>query len=75
VLLDGARRPVPVIRQVPAVCGIYCATADPVNVVIAETAAGRRILGVVDGALPTGIETGSDVPVPTALVRQFGDKF
>jgi uncharacterized protein len=47
----------PVIRQVPAVCGIYCATADRVDVVIADTSAGRRILGVVDGAHPRGIET------------------
>ena len=51
----------PVIRQVPEVCGIYCATANPVEVVIAETATGRGILGVVDGARPKGIESERDV--------------
>jgi adenosine/AMP kinase len=64
----------PVIRQVPEVCGIYCATANPVDVVIAETAMGRGILGVVDGARPRGIETEDDVAARKALLRELGYK-
>jgi hypothetical protein len=64
----------PVIRQVPEVCGIYCATSNPVDVVLAETATGRGILGVVDGARPQGIETDSDVAARRAFLRQIGYK-
>jgi uncharacterized protein len=64
----------PVIRQVPEVCGIYCATSNPVEVVIAETAPGRGILGVVDGSRPKGVETESDVTARKALLRQIGYK-
>ena len=64
----------PVIRQVPEVCSIYCATANPVDVVIAETATGRGILGVVDGARPRGVETEGDVAARKALLRQLGYK-
>jgi adenosine/AMP kinase len=64
----------PVIRQVPEVCGIYCATANPVEVIIAETATGRGILGVVDGARPRGIETEGDVAARRAFLRQLGYK-
>jgi uncharacterized protein len=64
----------PVIRQVPEVCGIYCATSNPVEVVIAETATGRGILGVVDGSRPKGVETESDVTARKALLRQLGYK-
>jgi hypothetical protein len=64
----------PVIRQVPEVCGIYCATSNPVEVIVAETATGRGILGVVDGARPKGIETENDVAARKALLRQLGYK-
>ena len=64
----------PVIRQIPEVCGIYCATANSVDVVIAETATGRGILGVVDGARSSGIETESDVAERKGLLRSFGYK-
>jgi adenosine/AMP kinase len=64
----------PVIRQVPEVCGIYCATANGVEVVIAETATGRGILGVIDGACPKGVETEEDVAARKALLRQIGYK-
>ncbi len=65
----------PVIRQVPEVCGIYCATANSVEVIIAESATGRGILGVIDGAGPKGVETESDVAARKALLRQLGYKF
>jgi adenosine/AMP kinase len=64
----------PVIRQVPEVCGIYCATSNPIEVVVAETATGRGILGVVDGSPPKGVETESDVAARKALLRQLGYK-
>ena len=49
------------VKLVPEVCRIYCATANPVQVIVAETAAGRGILGVIDGAPPLGVETEADV--------------
>ena len=65
----------PAIRQVPEVCGIYCATANAVEVIMAETGLGRGILGVVDGSSPKGIEQESDIADRKALLRQFGYKF
>ncbi len=64
----------PVIRQVPEVCGIYCATANPVEVILAQTAEGRGILGVVDGLSPKGTEQESDISDRKALLRRFGYK-
>jgi adenosine/AMP kinase len=64
----------PVIRQVPEVCHIYCATANPVEVILAETPQGRGILGVVDGLKPRGIEQEADVSARKALLRRFGYK-
>ena len=64
----------PVIRQVPEVCNIYCATANAVEVILAETEQGRGILGVVDGQSPKGVEQESDIPKRKALLRQFGYK-
>ena len=64
----------PMIRQVPEVCGIYCATANPVEVIVAQTDQGRGILGVVDGSSPKGIEQESDIQNRKALLRQFGYK-
>jgi hypothetical protein len=62
------------LKLVPEVCGIYCATANPVEVVIAETAQGRGVLGVIDGAPPLGIETDDDVVVRREFLRTFGYK-
>lgn len=64
----------PAIRQVPEVCGVYCATANPVEVILAETAQGRGILGVVDGQASKGIEQEADITARKALLRQFGYK-
>ncbi|MCP9469945.1 MAG: adenosine-specific kinase [Nitrospira sp.] len=64
----------PSVRQVPEVCHIYCATANPVEVVLAETEQGRGILGVVDGLKPKGIEQEADVASRKVLLRQFGYK-
>jgi len=62
------------IKAVPEVCGIYCATANPVEVVIAETDAGRGILGVIDGVKSKGIETEADIAARKQLLRKFGYK-
>ncbi len=62
------------IKQVPEVCRIYCATANPVEVVLAETPQGRAILGVVDGGRPLGVETDEDVSARHDLLRAIGYK-
>ena len=46
------------IREIPEVCSIFCATANPVEVIVAETEQGRGILGVIDGSPPKGVEDG-----------------
>lgn len=62
------------VKNVPEVCRIFCATANPVEVVVAETEQGRAILGVVDGRSPLGVETEQDVAERKALLRRFGYK-
>jgi adenosine/AMP kinase len=62
------------LKQVPEVCRIYCATANPVEVVLAGTGQGRAILGVVDGSSPKGVECEDDVAARNALLRQLGYK-
>ncbi len=62
------------IKQCPEVCNIYCATANPVEVILAETTQGRGILGVVDGFSPKGIEKSEDVKARQELLRNIGYK-
>jgi uncharacterized protein len=62
------------VKLVPEVCRIYCATANPVQVIVGETAAGRGILGVVDGGSPLGVESEADVAARKQLLRQIGYK-
>ncbi len=62
------------VKMCPEVCRVYCATANPVEVIIAETEQGRGILGVVDGEPPVGIETDEDVKQRKELLRNFGYK-
>jgi adenosine/AMP kinase len=62
------------VKNVPEVCQIYCATANPVEVVVAETEQGRGILGVVDGVKTKGIETEADVRVRKDFLRRIGYK-
>ncbi|WP_043734754.1 adenosine-specific kinase, partial [Nocardia asiatica] len=59
------------VRQVPEVCGIFCATANPVEVLIAETELGRAIIGVVDGFVPLGVENAEDQAARRQLLRQI----
>lgn len=62
------------IKLVPEVCRIYCATANPVQVIVAETGAGRGILGVIDGGAPLGVEEEQDVTARRELLRTIGYK-
>jgi len=62
------------IKAVPEVCHIYCATANPVEVLVAETALGRAVLGVVDGNVPMGVESPADERARRTLLRDIGYK-
>lgn|SRR5579859_626332 len=62
------------VKLVPEVCRIYCATANPVQVLVAETAAGRGIIGVIDGGSPLGVEDEAAVAARKLLLRQLGYK-
>jgi hypothetical protein len=62
------------IKDVPEVCNIFCATANPVEVIVAETGQGRGILGVIDGDQPNGVEAAPDVEWRHGLLRKIGYK-
>lgn len=62
------------LKMVPEVCRIYCATANPLEVIVAETDLGRAVLGVVDGLPPAGVETDEDEATRKHLLREFGYK-
>jgi hypothetical protein len=77
VCLDEGFFPVNVlnaIKAVPEVCRIYCATANPTEVVVVESEQGRGILGVIDGSSPLGVEGEEDVAWRKGLLRQIGYK-
>jgi len=62
------------IKMVPEVCRIFCATANPVEVIVAETGQGRGILGVVDGFKSKGVEGDDDIAWRKGFLRQIGYK-
>jgi hypothetical protein len=62
------------IKAVPEVCHIYCATANPLEVVVGESELGRGVLGVIDGSPPKGVETDEDETERKELLRRFGYK-
>jgi len=64
----------PAIHKVPEVCSIFCATANPVEVVIARSEQGRGVLGVIDGSTPKGVESETDVTWRHDLLRKIGYK-
>lgn len=75
MLRDGF--PVNVLNQVkavPEVCSIYCATANPVQLLVAVTPTGRGVAGVIDGEPPVGVETEQDVADRKELLRAIGYK-
>lgn len=62
------------IKDVQEVCGIFCATANPVEVIVAENERGRGIVGVIDGERPKGIENQKDAEDRRAFLRKIGYK-
>ena len=62
------------IREIPEVCSIFCATANPVEMILAETEQGRGVLGVIDGSSPKGIEGASEVEWRHGFLRKIGYK-
>jgi uncharacterized protein len=62
------------VKSVPEVCGIFCATANEVEVLVAESETGRGILGVIDGEMPKGVEKEKDIAWRHDLLRKFGYK-
>ncbi|MFZ0391704.1 MAG: adenosine-specific kinase [Calditrichia bacterium] len=62
------------IKMVPEVCRIYCATANPVQVLVVKSESGHGIVGVVDGQSPLGIENDSDITVRKDFLRKIGYK-
>ena len=77
IFLDEGFYPVNVlnaVKMVPEVCRVFCATANPTQVLVAETARGRGILGVVDGSSPTGVEDEADIAWRKGFLRKIGYK-
>ena len=62
------------LKRVPEVCRIFCATANPTQVLVAETEQGRGVLGVVDGSSPQGIEGEEDIAWRKEFLRMIGYK-
>ena len=62
------------VKQCQEVCGIYCASANPIEVIVAVTEQGRGVMGVVDGLPPKGVETESDVSARKDFLRKIGYK-
>jgi adenosine/AMP kinase len=62
------------IKDVPEVCSIYCATANPVQAVVAEGEQGRGVLGVIDGFAPKGVEAADDAEKRRRFLRTIGYK-
>jgi len=62
------------IKNCPEVCRIFCATANPCQVIVAESEQGRGILGVIDGFAPKGVEDGEGIKWRTDLLRKIGYK-
>ncbi|MDI3339423.1 MAG: adenosine-specific kinase [Sphaerobacter sp.] len=64
----------PAVRAVQEVCTIFCATANPVEVILADVGEGRAVLGVADGFKPLGVETPAHIQARQALLRRIGYK-
>lgn len=62
------------VKAVPEVCRVFCATANPTQVILAETEQGRGILGVIDGVLTKGVETDEDIAKRKGFLRMIGYK-
>lgn len=62
------------VRNVPEVCRVFCATANPTQVIVAESEQGRGIVGVIDGGAPLGVEGEKEIAERKAMLRRFGYK-
>ena len=62
------------IKNCPEVCSIFCATANPIEVIITQTELGRGVLGVIDGSSPKGVETDKDIQERKEFLRMIGYK-
>lgn len=62
------------IKDVPEVCGIFCATANPVQAIVVEDGDGRGVIGVIDGVRPKGVETAADTEKRRGFLRMIGYK-
>jgi len=62
------------VRNVPEVCSIFCATANPVEVIVAQSEQGRGVLGVIDGSSPKGVEGDQDIAWRHDFLRKIGYK-
>ncbi len=76
IFMDGAfpLNMLNAVKMVPEVCRVFCATANPVQVLVAETELGKGILGVVDGLKPLAIETDKDISCRKEFLRKIGYK-
>jgi uncharacterized protein len=63
-----------VVQNIPEVCSIFCATSNPVEVVVAKTAQGRGVMGVIDGSSPKGVEGPADITARKEFLRKIGYK-
>jgi adenosine/AMP kinase len=63
------------LKACPEICAIFCATANPVQIVVATSAQGRGIMGVIDGSAPKGVEGATEKAARKGLLRRFGYKF
>ena len=77
VVILGNAFPVNVLNQIKSVsevCNVFCATANPVRLIVAEDGGGRGVIGVIDGDSPKGVETAEDQKERRAMLRRFGYK-
>ena len=77
VVILGNAFPVNVLNQIKSVsevCSVFCATANPLRLIIAEDGGGRGVIGVIDGDSPKGVETAEDQKERHAMLRRFGYK-
>src|SRR6266566_1638044 len=63
-----------VVQNIPEVCSIFCATANPVEVIVAKTKQGRGVMGVIDGSPPKGVEGPAEINARKEFLRKIGYK-